>query len=84
MRSTNKESREQMSAEPPANKTPAPTAHGSGSGQPSFLQRFWLPTALVVAGVIVATTTGYEVVSVIQLLMDSQHGDQAIVGMSPR
>jgi hypothetical protein len=40
-----------------------------------------LPTALVVATIVVVTVTGYEVVTLLELLMDpQQHGDQALMG----
>jgi len=71
-----------MSAETPVTRGSAPTPNGHAPLRPpSFLQRFWLPTALVVATIVVVTVTGYEVVTLLELLMDpQQHGDQALMG----
>jgi len=62
-----------MSAETPAN------SKAPGSGSPSLLQRFWLPTALVVAGIVVVTAMGFEAVAVVQLFLDPQHVDPGVL-----
>src|SRR5262245_15052872 len=66
---------ESTSTESPA-KPPDPNSPQNAlqdPGAPSFLQRFWLPAAVVLGSITLVAVTGYEVLSVIRLLTESHN-----------
>jgi len=67
---------ESTSTESPAAKPPDPSSPQNAlqdPGTPSFLQRFWLPAAVVLGSITLVAVTGYEVLSVIRLLTESHN-----------
>src|SRR5262249_16069778 len=67
---------ETPSAESPPAKPPDPGPaqnHARDAGPPSFLQRLWLPAAVVLGSITLIAVTGYEVLILIRLLTVSHN-----------
>src|SRR5262249_3702165 len=80
VQSTNAQSRRVQhgmpSQEIPDAKAPDPTPHPTEAqdpSPPSFLQRIWLPTAVVLGSITLVAVTGYEVLAVIRLLTETHN-----------